>query len=342
MRRRTFLAAASATPLAKAITAEIRPPSQLGASTSTCSLHHRHGSFSSALAELEHYRDMGAAGAQIGVRSWTDPVVAKSTRSFVEAAGMYLEGQIRLPKDEPDIERFSAEVAAAKETGVEILRTVMLGGRRYETFNSIAAWNLHQEQSWRSLTLAEPVMGKHGVKLAIENHKDWRIDENIALLRRLSSEHVGVNLDTGNNIALLEDPMRVVEELAPYAITTHLKDMAIEEAQDGFLLAEVPLGEGFLDIPKVVETCRKARPGIRFNLEMITRDPLRIPCLTESYWTTFGEVRAQELAAALRMVRANQVEKPLPRVSGKDPAVQLALEDEHNRRSFEWAASHLV
>ena len=43
----------------------------------------------------------------------------------------------------------------------------------------------------------------------------------------LGSEHVGVCLDTGNNVALLEDPMEVVETLAPLAFTTHIKDMAV-------------------------------------------------------------------------------------------------------------------
>lgn len=255
---------------------------------------------------------------------------------------MYLEGQIRLPKDESDVERFDAHVAAAKEAGVTILRTVMLGGRRYENFLTLESWNTFRESSWKSLTLAEPVVANHGVKLAVENHKDWRVDEHIAILEKLSSEFVGVNLDTGNNVSLLEDPMKVVEALAPFSITTHLKDMAVEEMQDGFLLAEVPLGEGFLDIPRVIEICRAARPDIKLNLEMITRDPLRIPCLTEQYWTTFGEMRAHELAEALRMVRAHQVDQPLPRISGKSMDRQIEVEEENNRKCFAWAAENGV
>ena len=38
--------------------------------------------------------------------------------------------------------------------------------------------------------------------------------------------------------------MEVVEALAPRAFTTHFKDMALEEYEQGFLLSEVPLGTG--------------------------------------------------------------------------------------------------
>jgi len=71
----------------------------------------------------------------------------------------------------------------------------------------------------------------------------------------------------------------------------------VAEYPDGFLLAEVPLGEGFVDLPRIARMLRRARPDIHLNLEMITRDPLRIPCLTDYYWATLEKVPARELAA---------------------------------------------
>ena len=70
------------------------------------------------------------------------------------------------------------------------------------------------------------MVAREDVLLAIENHKDWRVDELVDILRRLKSGHVGVCVDFGNSIALLEDPMEVVEAMAPFAFTTHVKDMA--------------------------------------------------------------------------------------------------------------------
>ena len=76
------------------------------------------------------------------------------------------------------------------------------------------------------------------------------------LVKRVESEHIGVCLDTGNSIALLEDPMEVVEALAPWALTTHIKDMAVREYERGFLLAEVPLGTGFLELTRMIQVLR--------------------------------------------------------------------------------------
>jgi hypothetical protein len=49
----------------------------------------------------------------------------------------------------------------------------------------------------------EPVVAKHDVRLAVENHKDYRASDLADLFRRLGSRHVGACLDAGNNIALL-------------------------------------------------------------------------------------------------------------------------------------------
>src|SRR5438093_948401 len=125
---------------------------------------------------------------------------------------------------------------------------------------------------------------KRRVEVAGEDHKDHRVDELAALMRRLESESIGVCLDTGNNIALLDDPLITARELARWTLTVHLKDMGVEESPDGFLLAEVPLGQGLVDLKGITAAVRAANPKARFNLEMITRDPVSIPCLGDKYW----------------------------------------------------------
>ena len=152
------------------------------------------------------------------------------------------------------------------------------------------------------------------------------------MLKRIGSDRVGVCLDTGNSIALLEDPMEVVEALAPWAFTTHFKDMGVQEYERGFLLSEVPLGEGFLDLPRIVRVLRRARPEIRINLEMIMRDPLEVPCLTPRYWATFEDLPGRHLARSLTMVRDHPPKQPLPRVAGLSREEQLKAEEDNVRR----------
>jgi len=185
------------------------------------------------------------------------------------------------------------------------------------------------------------VLKKHGVRLAIENHKDYLASELIEVLRKLSSEWIGACVDTGNSLALLEDSYAAVESLAPFAVTTHIKDMAVQEYADGFLLSEVPVGDGFLDLPRMIAMLRKANPRIALNIEMITRDPLQIPCLTPAYWATFGEMKAAQLAEVLARVKQNASPKPLPRTTGLSPAQQVELEDRNVRQYLAWAAEKL-
>lgn len=166
------------------------------------------------------------------------------------------------------------------------------------------------------------------MKLAIENHKDWRANELADLVKQMSSEWIGVTLDFGNSIALIEDPMEVVTTLLPYVFSTHVKDMAVGEYSDGFLLSEVPLGEGIVDLSSIVSMCQKQNPEVNFSLEMITRDPLEVPCLTENYWATFDAIPATELARTMRMVKKD-ISKSLPRVSTLSPEDRLEAEEKN-------------
>jgi 3-oxoisoapionate decarboxylase len=296
--------------------------------------------FADPLVFLDYCRQLGAAGVQVGI-GVRDADFTARLRKQAEAHGMYVEGITRLPRDRADVGRFTDEIRTAKDAGATVLRCVCLNTRRYETFDTAQDFERFAKQAYESLGLAEPVVAKHDARLAVENHKDWRADEFVDLLRRLGSRHVGICVDTGNSIALLEDPLAVVETYAPWAFTTHFKDMGVAEYADGFLLSEVPFGDGFLDLKKIVQVLRAARPEIRFNVEMITRDPLRVPCLTPKYWATLEKLPARQLAEALARVRRHAAKQPLPHVSHLPREKQVAVEDENVRRCLTYARQHL-
>ena len=288
---------------------------------------------------LEYCHSLGAGGIQIGLDSLDPGYLDKLQRRTAEL-GMYLEVIISLPQNE-DVADFERDVAAARRAGAVCLRSACLNGRRYENFTSLDQWNSFVAESHRRIALAVPVVEKYRMALGLENHKDWTADEMVALMERHSSEFLGVCLDTGNNIALLDDPRDVVAKLAPFAVTTHFKNVAVKEYPDGFLLSEVPLGQGILNLAQVVETIRKARPGARLNLEMITRDPLKIPCLADTYWVTFPERNGEYLARTLRLVRDHPPAGPLPHVSGLDEEARRREEEENVRQCLAYARDQL-
>jgi sugar phosphate isomerase/epimerase len=288
---------------------------------------------------MELAAEVGAAGAHGGMNDisfdW-----ARRTRRMKEELDMYLEIQTFLPR--PSVDEFEHAVKVAKEAGATSLRVVCLLGRRYELMESLDDWKQAVAGYHKQIEAALPIVERHRMPLGIENHKDWRVDQQVALLERYSSEYLGVCLDTGNNLAVLDDPIETVEKLAPYTFNIHFKDMAMEECDEGFLLSEVPLGEGMLDVPRMVEIIRKARPEAHFSLEMITRDPLLVPCLTDRYWASFDDANGgRDLARMLTRIRGRQNRGPLPRIAGLDPDQRRALEDEMVDRSIRYAREQL-
>jgi sugar phosphate isomerase/epimerase len=292
---------------------------------------------------LELAKSRGASAVQmpLGVRSEAD---AKLVHRACDEYGMHIEGIVSPPKAEnADRERFANELATARQCGAAVVRMVLLGGRRYEVFDKAEDYTAFAERAERSVAMAEPIARSQKMVLAVENHKDFRTDELVALLKKFSSDWLGVCLDTGNNLALLEDPASTVEALAPLTRTVHLKDIGVEESADGFRMAEVPLGQGCFDLKGMIATVRKASPQARFHLEMITRDPLVISCLGEKYWATLDRVPVRDLARTLRLVRKHTRKEALPRITKLQLEEQLAVEDKNVRDSFAHALKeHLI
>lgn len=345
--RREVLAGAAAT-LPLMLASSLRAEESPAAKTSMGVVIHsfgarpasKAGNFHEPLVFLEHCCSIGAGGIQMGLGR-RDEAYAAQVRDFAAKHGMYVEASIGLPRNQADVERFTAEVRTAKACGATLARSALLSSRRYETFDSAEAFARFAAAAWDSLLLAKPIVEHEQFKIAVENHKDWRVSELLALIARIDSPQFGICVDTGNSIALVEEPQAVVEAYAKLAFTTHIKDMGVEEYPAGFRLAEVPLGQGYLNLTRIVDVLRSANPAIRFNLEMITRDPLEIPCLSSKYWATMPTVPASELAAMLSTVRSKAGRKPLPRTSGLSAEEKIMREDENVRACLTFAREKL-
>ena len=289
---------------------------------------------------LEYCQSLGAGGIQASLAS-LDPAYLKKLRERAAQLGMYIEVMAELPKQD-DTSTFERTVRAAKDAGALCVRTAALGGRRYENFSDLRDWQTFVAQSKAAIDRALPIVARERMPLAIENHKDWTAQELAAMMKDKSSEYLGVCLDTGNNISLLDNPMETIETLAPYALSTHFKDMAVELYADGFLLSEVPLGEGIVDLKRAVAAVHNARPKTRFTLEMITRNPLEVPCLTDKYWVTFPDRNGKYLADTLRLVHqaAGRLQH-LPRIDHESRQGLMQLEEENIKQCLHYARTRL-
>lgn len=301
----------------------------------------RQGSQPFDLVEHCHSLNLGAVETRLPSN---DAAAVKQFRQKVDAYNMRVFLNTPLPKDLGEAEKFDAAVKACKDAGAIGLHAAMTG-RRYEDLDSLDKYKSLFEQCQKSITIAEPVLRRHKMRLAIENHKGWRSAEQAAWMKRVGSEWVGVCLDFGNNVSLCEDPAETLKNLAPYTIFCHIKDMAVEPYPDGFLLSEVILGQGIVNLKSAVEVLQARDRNMVFCLEMITRDPLKIPVFTDKYWATFDDTYSplpgRDLAHVLSLVHKNPPKNPLPKITGKSPEDQVKYEDENNLACIAWARRNL-
>jgi sugar phosphate isomerase/epimerase len=287
-------------------------------------------------------RSFAADGCQleIGQLASTTPEYLDGIKRKLGEAGLFVE--LAAPGKLFEDESYFAEVArVARALGAERLRIALLNGRRYEDFATREAWLAFATRWRKAVPAAKRSIEQHKLGLGIENHKDWRAEELVELIRSVDSPYLGACVDFGNNVSLLEDPLDTVTQLSPYAITTHLKDMALRPYADGFELSEVPLGAGLCPLAKMIAVLRKAKPKLPMCLEMITRDPLKVPYKTDKYWASFGGRDAARLAAFEAGVLSKASAEELPRVSTLGLDKMQEREDENVRRSTAYARESL-
>jgi 3-oxoisoapionate decarboxylase len=274
-----------------------------------------------------------------------NPEKIRKIRDQINKYDMRLVVLVRTPRTDADLPKYEAAVKACSEMDgrVECVHDPF-SGRRYEQFKSAAEFHQFDAMCKAAVRRAEPVLRKYKMPLAIENHKGWRSDEHAAWIRSTGSEYIGACLDLVNNVSLVETPQQTIETLAPYTIYVSFKDIGVDFYDQGILLSEVPFGEGHLDLPALVARMQKKNPKMLFQLEMLTRDPLRVPVFTEQYWKVYDDkspVPARDLAMLVAWVRSHPPKKPLPRTSGLTPEQHLALEDKLNDQCIEWARANL-
>ncbi|WP_249674487.1 sugar phosphate isomerase/epimerase family protein [Pseudomonas abieticivorans] len=145
-------------------------------------------------------------------------------------------------------------VDIGRALGARVMR-ICAGGRRTRP----ETWLEHKARLVPLLKQAADYAQGQGMVLAMENHVDLYAAEVLELLDAVASPALGVCLDTANNLRMLEDPMLVIEQLAPHAKATHIKDITAYRGspRDFGFWPSVPVGQGLIDIPRTFELLRE-------------------------------------------------------------------------------------
>jgi sugar phosphate isomerase/epimerase len=167
--------------------------------------------------------------------------------------------------DEPSvgIGRIEAWLERARALGSPLLRVVS-GFYRADLAGRPDLIEAERSYVCAVLRGAAPAAEGAGVVLLLENHSDFTVSEYEGIVGEVGRERVGVFLDLINPVAGLENPVPVVERLAPLAYAGHVKDYVFRSlpTDDGYhrrgfeVLYRYP-GEGVADLQGLLEALRR-------------------------------------------------------------------------------------
>jgi sugar phosphate isomerase/epimerase len=190
-----------------------------------------------------------------------------------------------------------------------------------------------------------------GVKIAIENHSgDMQARETRTVIEESGKDFVGACLDTGNPVWCIEDPFLTLEILAPYAVTTHVRDSIVFETPHGAASQWAAMGDGILDLPRFIAEFRKRCPQSTMQLEIITgRPPRPFNYLDADFWKAFPKMPAWEFARFVALAKSGHPfmgAMVVEDITGKKPApvMEEALKEQQRidlDRSFEYCRKTL-
>lgn len=126
----------------------------------------------------------------------------------------------------------------------------------------------------KSFREAASVAEDKGIRLAVENHIDYNSDEILWLIEQVGSDYFGINLDTGNFLRVLDDPVEATRKLAKHVFATHIKDVRPVKGvnvREWHYFASVAAGTGLVQVKEVAAILKDA--GYRGFLALETDMP---------------------------------------------------------------------
>jgi len=205
-------------------------------------------------------------------------------------------------KNGDPVENFSRGLQIAKAIGATSMRCFMGSDKDRRTPGGIER---HMEKTIQVLRAARSHALDAGVKIALENHAgDMQAREVRSIIEEAGKDFVASCLDTGNPMWVVEDPLVSLEVLAPYVVTTHVRDSVVYEHPQGAAAQWVALGDGSIDFKAFVARYRELCPHASMQLEVITGRPPRVlPYLEPDFWKAFPKANASEFARFVALAR---------------------------------------
>lgn len=166
---------------------------------------------------------------------------ARLTRLAERAAGAGV--QLEVGARRLTLGRVDQYAAIARRLGAKLIRFVSDDADYHPTPEAV------------SMVLRECVPLFDGLTFGIENHDRFPAATLREIIESAGSDRIGVCLDTANSLGAGEGLDTIVRELGPLTVNLHIKDFAIARVPHlmGFTVEGRPAGQGFLDLPRLLQ-----------------------------------------------------------------------------------------
>jgi sugar phosphate isomerase/epimerase len=242
---------------------------------------------------------------EIGMRS-----VCPTSKSFDPAQGTVEQQLVRM-------------IEAAKMIGSPIVRAFL--GTMADRSGDIPIAG-HVENTIKALRPMRARFQDAGLKLAIENHAgDMQARELKVLIEGAGKDFVGACIDSGNPVWALEDPHLTLETLAPYVVTSHVRDSTVWRSAEGIVVRWTRMGEGNVGIAEWIRKYAELCPGKAMSLEVIVTGPRTFAIYDQKFWEAYKFTPAWEFARFLKIADQGKASPYTP--PPKEQAAERERED---------------
>ncbi len=206
---------------------------------------------------LERPRELGLDALQICENARPMELDDAAWQAVVDRAAR-LGLQLQLGAKTVDLAEFRAYAARAARLPSRLLRLVL------EWEEGPAPTRADVD---RFLAGAWPVLEALNLRLAIENHFDVPCEVLAEAVAPYPGALLGFCIDTANSLRNFEPPEKVLDVLGARAFCYHLKDFRVKGDKLGFRVIGAPLGEGRLDLDRILDRIFARDPAPEIFIE---------------------------------------------------------------------------
>jgi sugar phosphate isomerase/epimerase len=161
-----------------------------------------------------------------------------------------------------------------------------------------------------TLTEFAPRAADRGLTLAIEDHQDFGSQELLDFAEE-AGDNVGICFDTGNPLAVAEDPIAFAKRVAHRVRHVHLKDYNAQFTDEGYRLVRCAIGDGAVPFAQLAQILGEHHTSLTASLEPGALEVRHVRLFTQAWLQGYPDYTARELAACIAAARRNHLPEDL-------------------------------